>query len=122
MRAHHLPLQLIPYGKGEACRAIGGQIQQKFRLRRLRFRLRQHNAPWTRHLLHKIAHLFPGAYVALGKQLLIGILHGDLAHLQMLRQRPLGGQLLSRCQLSGQNGGTEAAVEGFVEGKTRCFF
>ena len=83
-----------PDGKGELLRAVGGQVKKAW-LRPLRAP-RADGGHWGAmlHRLHKITHLLLRADVALGQQLAVGGLHGDLADLQILRQRPLGGQLL----------------------------
>ena len=72
--------------------------------------------------LHKKAHLLPGADIALGEQLGIGGLHRDLPQLQVGRQRPLGGQLLTGLQLAGENILPDAAIQRFIQGHTRPLF
>ena len=67
-------------------------------------------------LLGKIAHLLPDRQIALSQELLIGRLYRDLADVQMLRQQPLGGQLLPAPDGPGEDVGLDGLVELLVEG------
>ena len=86
---HHLPLKSTPNGKGKMGGAVGYQIQRR---RRGRFRRNFRSGVFGRGIiscLHEIAHLFPGADVALRQQKSVGGFHSDFADFQMLRQRSL---------------------------------
>ena len=111
----HLPLEAAPHREGEALhlsrrgRGGGGSLGGRSRREPAVF-------------LHEVAHLFPGADVALAEQLLIGRLHGDDADLQMLRQRPLAGKLLPRGDPPGADVLPEEPVQGFIQRHPRAFF
>ena len=101
-----LPHQPGPYGEGEIrpVQRPGGQVQ-KHRLRRaLRHQgRRSRRGQGTLQRAYIIALFLHGVNIPLCRQLLIGVLHGDDADLQVLGQRPLGGQLLPGRQGAGQN-------------------
>ena len=91
---HNLPLQLVPYRKGEFCRLVGRQVHHLLSLRqRLRGEYRRRRRLF--YGLHEIADFLYRADVAFQQQLIIGAFHRDLADFQILRQCPFGGQLLS---------------------------
>ena len=118
----HLPLQAAPNAEGEFGADVGGQIHQIGCGRHGRRCRCDRRGRQRLHRFHKIAHFFSCADVALGSQLAVGGLHGDLAHFQMGRQGPLGGQFFSRRQLAAENVATNAAVERFIKGHIGRFF
>ena len=98
--------ELGPCGKGEKLRGsrTGDEVHKP---RLLLCRLYRYHplgrGQGTVNVADEVATLFHAADVALGYQLFVGVLHGDNTHLQMLRQRPLGGQFLPCRQRSRQN-------------------
>ena len=119
---HDLPLQLAPDGKGELLRAAFGEVNERLRFLCLRGRRGRFRRGRTVQGLHKIAHLFLGAQIALGQKLIVGRLHGDFADLQILGQGALGGELCAGGQIPCQNVPPDAAVEGLVQRDAVGFF
>ena len=119
---HHFPLELGPDGEGEMAGAGVGQVHGVFCFLFLSG-ISGKGSPGTVafHRFHKIAHLFHGADEALGKELVVGGLHGDLADLQILGQGTLGRQLLPGRQGPGENVLPDAPVKGLVEGDAGGF-
>ena len=117
---HHFPLKPVPYGEGKVDRLVGGQVNNG-RRSRLRLRIKYRRRGALLHYLHKIADFFLGADISLLQQLVVGILHGDLTGLQMLRQRPLGGQLFPGTQSAGMNIVPNASVQRLIKGNTGRF-
>ena len=96
---HHFPLEFAPNREGKPDGTAAGKIQHRSSGKFVSGNGCSHldrSVPLNG--LHKIAYLLPGADVALGQQLVVGGLHGDLADLQVFRQGPLGGQFLPRGQ------------------------
>ena len=120
---HNLPLEPHPHGEGKLLRSVGGQIQQPPLLlcRRDGFPGR-FGGRRTLHRFHEVAHLLLRAQIPLGQKLVVGRFHGDLADLQILSQRPLGGQLLPGLQLAGEDIPPDTAVQRFVQRHAGSFF
>ena len=64
----------------------------------------------------------PGFHKSLGLQLLIGRLHRDDGHPQVLRQGPLGGQPLPGGENPAENVVPQAAVQIFIQRQTVSIF
>ena len=122
MVQHHLTLEPGPDREGEPSRTAAGEVHQCVGLRHRRGG--DHRGRFGPGLdrFHEIAHFLPGHDEALGQKLAVSRFHGDLAHLKVDRQRPFGGELLARCQPSGEDVLPDLAVQGLIQGLSRCFF
>ena len=115
-----------PDGEGEVLRVdgVGDKVKEPCALARLQRVLRHGRrlgGQGRQHGADEVALFLHAGEIALGHELLVGVLHGDDADLQMGGQRPLAGQLLPRRQTAGEDILLDAAVQLLVQADAGCF-
>jgi len=110
----HAAHELGPDGEREQLRrrTVRRCGQLRFRARHGR---RCRNGRRERDRFDEVAGAFARGDIALGQQLAVSGFDGDLADVQMLRERALGGQFFSARQAAGEDVGFHCRIELFIE-------